>query len=233
MVVPEKERDPIMMPKSFEDYVLLLKEMQKTKDKTNRDINDIKQTEAVRITKINAEYEFEYFVNREAAKVKYGEDVETIGIGPVIYCFKRGKLSNSGKDLTAEQIKWLRDIGLIVVPENERDPIMAPKSFEDYVLILKEMSKNKIDINVIKADNKMRIMKNDNGYDFQIVHKSEIMVNGKRTIANALEYNQDDLMAIGTKIYYLRKGKYSASTYLTIDQKQTLLNIGFKFSKGI
>ena len=233
MVVPEKERDPIMMPKSFEDYVLLLKEMQKTKDKTNRDINDIKQTEAVRITKINAEYEFEYFVNREAAKVKYGEDVETIGIGPVIYCFKRGKLSNSGKDLTAEQIKWLRDIGLTVVPENERDPIMAPKNFEDYVLLFKEMSKNKIDINVIKADNKMRIMKNDNGYDFQIVHKSEIKVNGKRTIANALEYNQDDLMAIGTKIYYLRKGKYSASTYLTIDQKQTLLNIGFKFSKGI
>ena len=233
MVVPENERDPIMMPKSFEDYALLLKEMQKTQDKTNRDINDIKQTEAVRITKINAEYEFEYFVNREAAKVKYGEDVETIGIGQVIYCFKRGKLSNSGKDLTAEQIKWLRDIGLMVVPENERDPIMAPKSFEDYVLILKEMSKNKIDINVIKADNKMRIMKNDNGYDFQIVHKSEIMVNGKRTIANALEYNQDDLMAIGTKIYYLRKGKYSASTYLTIDQKQTLLNIGFKFSKEI
>ena len=135
--------------------------------------------------------------------------------------------------MTTEQIKELRNIGLNVVPENERDPIMAPKNFEDYVLLFKEMSKNKIDINVIKADNKMRIMKNDNGYDFQIVHKSEIMVNGKRTIANALEYNQDDLMAIGTKIYYLRKGKYSASTYLTIDQMQTLLNIGFKFNKGV
>ena len=232
MVVPENERDPIMMPKSFEDYALLLKEMQKTQDKTNRDINDIKQTEAVRITKINADYEFEYFANREEAKSKYGENVEVIGIGLVIYRFKRGQI-HSVKDLDAKQIKELRNIGLNVVPENERDHIMAPKNFEDYVLLFKEISKNKIDINVIKADNKMRIMKNDNGYDFQIVHKSEIMVNGKRTIANALEYNQDDLMAIGTKIYYLRKGKYSASTYLTIDQKQTLLNIGFKFSKGI
>ena len=232
MVVPENERDPIMMPKSFEDYALLLKEMQKTQDKTNRDINDIKQTEAVRITKINADYEFEYFANREEAKCKYGENVEVIGIGLVIYRFKRGQI-HSVKDLDAKQIKELRNIGLNVVPENERDHIMAPKNFEDYVLLFKEISKNKIDINVIKADNKMRIMKNDNGYDFQIVHKSEIMVNGKRTIANALEYNQDDLMAIGTKIYYLRKGKYSASTYLTIDQKQTLLNIGFKFSKGI
>ena len=33
------------------------------------------------------------------------------------------------------------------------------------------MQENKIDINAIKIDNKMRIMKNDNGYDFQIVYK--------------------------------------------------------------
>ena len=232
-VVPENERDPIMKPKSFDDYVLLLKEMQKTQDKADRDINGIKQAEVVRITKINDEYEFEYFANKEEAKSKYGEDVEKISIGYVINCFKRGKFSGSGKDLTAEQIEGLRDIGLMVVPEKERDPIMAPKNFEDYVLLFKEMSKNKIDINVIKSDNKMRIMKNDNGYDFQIVYKKQRRVNGKQVIANALEYNQDDLMAIGLKINNLKRGMYSSNTYLTIDQMQVLLSIGFKFNKGI
>ena len=233
MVVPENERDPIIMPKSFEEYVLLLKEMQKAQDKTGRDINSIKVKEVVRITKINDEYAFEYFVNREDAQKKYGENVETIGIGQVISYFKRGKLSSSGKNLMAEQIKMLRDIGLRVVTEKERDSIMEPKRFEDYVELLKKLQENKIDINAIKGNDKMRIIKNDNGYDFQIVHKKIKCANGKQTIANALEYNQDDLMTIGQKIDKLRRGQYSISTYLTIDQMQTLLDIGFKFNKGI
>ena len=233
MVVPENERDPIIMPKSFEEYVLLLKEMQKAQDKTGRDINSIKVKEVVRITKINDEYAFEYFVNREDAQKKYGENVETIGIGQVISYFKRGKLSSSGKNLMAEQIKMLRDIGLRVVTEKERDSIMEPKRFEDYVELLKKLQENKIDINAIKGSDKMRIIKNDNGYDFQIVHKKIKRANGKQTIANALEYNQDDLMTIGQKIDKLRRGQYSISTYLTIDQMQTLLDIGFKFNKGI
>ncbi len=232
-VVPENERDPIMMPKSFEDYVLLLKEMQKSKDNTCRDINSIKQKEVVRITKINDEYEFEYFANKEEATKKYGENVEVIGIGVVIYCFKRGKSSSGKQNLTAEQIKELRDIGLKVIPENERDPIMMPKSFDDYAELLKKLQENKIDINAIKIDNKMRIMKNDNGYDFQIVYKKQRRVNGKQVIANTLEYNQDNLMMIGLKINILRRGMYSVITYLTIDQMQTLLSIGFKFNKGI
>ncbi len=232
MVVPENERDPIMMPKSFEDYVLLLKEMQKTQDKTNRDINDIKQAEAVRITKINAEYEFEYFENREAAKSKYGENVEVIGIGIILCWFKRGKI-HIGKDLTVEQVKQLRNNGLMVIPENERDPLMEPKSLEDYVELLKKMQENKIDVNEIKGDDKIRIIKNDNGYDFQIVHKKTKYVNGKTVIANKEEYFRNDLMTIGHKIICLRNGKYSVSTYLTIDQMQILLNIGFKFNKGI
>ena len=233
MVVLENERDPIMEPKSFDDYLLLLKEMQNAKDKTGRDINDFKKNEVVKITKINDGYEFEYFANREDAKSKYGEDVEIIGIGHVINHFKRGISSSGFKDLTVEQIKQLRDIGLMVVLENERDPIMMPKSFEDYVELLKELQENKIDINAIKAADKIRIIKNDNGYDFQIIHKKQRMVNGKPAIANALEYNQDDLMAIGQKIDKLRNGKYSVNTYLTIDQMQTLLSIGFKFNKGI
>ena len=110
---------------------------------------------------------------------------------------------------------------------------MEPKIFKDYVELLKKLQGNKIDINAIKTKDKIRIIKNDIGYDFQIVHKSEIRVNGKLTIANTLEYNQDDLMGIGIKINSLRNGKYSDSTYLTIDQMQTLLNIGFKFNKGI
>ena len=87
---------------------VLLKEMQKSKDKTGHDINSIKSLEVVRITKINADYEFEYFANREEAKSKYGENVEVIGIGLVIYYFKRGKISSSKKDLTAEQIKQVK-----------------------------------------------------------------------------------------------------------------------------
>ena len=231
-VVPENERNPIMEPKSFDDYLLLLKEMQKTQDNTGRDINSIKYEEVVRITKINDEYEFEYFANSEEAKSKYGEDVETIGVGYVINRFKRGK-SAGKKDLNFEQINGLRDIGLKVVPENERNPIMEPKSFEDYVELLKELQENKIDINAIKVADKIRIIKNDNGYDFQIIHKKQRMVNGKPAIANALEYNQDDLMTIGVKINHLRKGLYIPGNYLTVYQMQTLLDIGFKFNKGI
>ena len=110
MVVTEKERDPIIMPKSFDDYLLLLKEMQNTKDKTGRDINDIKQAEIVRITKINDEYEFEYFANKEEAKNKYGEDVETIGLGLKSKLLRQGKYSNQTY-LTIDQMNTLLSIG--------------------------------------------------------------------------------------------------------------------------
>ena len=232
MVVLENERDHIIIPKSFDDYLLLLKEMQEAQDKTDHDINDIKDRELVRITKINDEYEFEYFANREEAKNKYGEDVEIIGIGTVVCSFKRGK-SSRGKDLTAEQIEGLRNIGLRVVPENERDPIMEPKSFEDYVLLLKKLQENKIDINTIKAADKMRIIKNDSGYDFQFIYIEKKKIKSKTVIVNKEEYFQEDLMTIGNKINYLRNGKYSIRTYLTIDQMKILLSIGFKFNKGI
>ena len=232
MVAPENERDPIMMPKSFEDYVLLLKEMQKTQEKTGHDINDIKNRELVRITKINADYEFEYFINKEGVEKKYGKNLETISIGYVISCFKKGK-NTSKKDLEYWQIKLLRDAGLMVVTEEEREPIMEPKSFEDYVELLKKLQENKIDINAINTNDKIRITKNDSSYDFRIVHKKQRRVNGKPVCINATEYNQDDLIGIGTKIRHLRKGKYSNPTYLTVEQMQILLNIGFKFNKGI
>ena len=151
--------------------------MQKSQDKTGRDINSIKSEEVVRITKINADYEFEYFANREEAKSKYGENVEVIGIGLVIYWFKRGKKKGSYLDLTAEQIKGLRNIGLNVVPENERDPIMAPKSFEDYALLLKEMQKSQDktsrDINSIKALEVVRITKINADYEFEYFANKE------------------------------------------------------------
>ena len=229
MVVTEKERDPIIMPKSFDDYLLLLKEMQNTKDKTGRDINDIKQAEIVRITKINDEYEFEYFDNREKAKEIYGENVDTIGIGSVINHFKRGKLSSSGKDLTVEQIEGLRNIGLMVVLENERDPITEPKSFDDYLLLLKEMQNTKDktgrDINDIKQAEIVRITKINDEYEFEYFANKEEAKN---------KYGEDvETIGLGKKINNLRNGKYSISTYLTIDQMQTLLDIGFKFNKGI
>ncbi len=235
MVVPEKERDPIIMPKRFDDYLLLLKEIQNAKDKTDRDINDIKDRELVRIAKINDAYKFEFFANMEEAKSKYGENVDTIGIGKVICNFKRGKNSGGANDLAPTQIEQLKDpkVGLEVKLEKERDHIMEPKSFDDYVLLFKEMQKNKIDINTIKAADKIRIIKNDSGYDFQIVHQKQRRVNGKQVTANTEEYGQDDLMAIGKKIVLLRKGKYSDRTYLTVGQMQILLSIGFKFNKGI
>ena len=190
------------MPKSFDDYFLLLKEMQNAKDKTGRDINSIKQAEVVRITKINDEYEFEYFENREEAKSKYGEDVEIIGIGVVISCFKRGK-NSSEKDLTAEQIKWLRDIGLMVVPEKERDPIIMPKSFDDYILLLKEMQKTKDktgrDINSIKQSEVVRITKINDEYEFEYFANREEAKN---------KYGEDvETIGVGDVIYWFKRGK--------------------------
>ena len=145
--------------------------MQNSKGKTSRDINNIKFLEAVKIIKINDEYAFEYFANRKEAKSKYGENVETISIGYVINYFKRGKSSSGHHDLTAEQIKQLRDIGFKVVSENERDPIMKPKRFDDYVLLLKEMQKAKDktcrDINDINSREVVRITKINDGYEFE------------------------------------------------------------------
>ena len=99
-----------MKPKSFEDYVLLLKEMQNTKNKTGCDINSINRRKVVRITKINDEYEFGYFANKEEANSKYGEDVETIGIGAKINLLRNSKYSVSTY-LTIDQMQTLLDIG--------------------------------------------------------------------------------------------------------------------------
>ena len=230
-IVSEKERDPIMEPKCFEDYVALLKALQNAKDKTGRDINSIKYAEVVYIAKINDEYNFEYFDNREKAKAQYGDDAKIIGIGQVIGKFKMGKSSSGANDLEPIQIEQLvaPPVGLKVVT----DPILKPGSFDDYVLLFKEMPKNEIDINAIVVADKMRISKNENGYKLQIVHKERKTVNGKRVTVNTKEYGQDDLIGIGDKIKFLRKGQYSSCTYLTVGQMQTLLSIGFKFNKGI
>ena len=222
-VVPENEKDPIMMPKSFDDYLLLLKEMQNTKDKTGRDINDIKQAEIVRITKINDEYKFEYFANKEEAKSKYGENVDTIGIGLVINHFKRGKLSSSGKDLTVEQIEGLRNIGLMVVLENERDPIIMPKSFEDYVELLKEMQNTKDktgrDINSIKYAEVVRITKINDEYEFEYFANKE---EAKSKYGKAVE-----IISIGYFIRCFKMGKLNSSGKdLTTEQIKELRDIG-------
>ena len=172
--------------------------MQNTKDKTDRDINNFKKNEVVKITKINGDYEFEYFANREEARNKYGEDVETIGIGVVINHFKRGKSSNGNQDLTVEQIKQLRDIGLMVVTEKERDPIIMPKSFDDYLLLLKEMqnAKDKTghDINDIKQKEVVRITKINDEYEF------EYFANREEAKNKYGEYYVETI-GIGQKIY--------------------------------
>ena len=232
-VVPETERDHILCPKCFDDYVDLLKKLQEVKSKIGHDINNIKSKEVVRITKVNNDYAFEYFDDRKKAEEVYGKNVDAIGIGDIVYWYKKGKGSNGKKDLESSQIKQLKDIGLIVLSEKERDPLINPKNFNDYVELLRKMQENRIDINVIKQADRMRIIKKEIGYDFQIIHREKRKLNGNVVIINADEYDQDDLLAIGIKINLLKNGKYSASTYLTIDQMQTLLNIGFKFNKGI
>ena len=232
-VVPETERDHILCPKCFDDYVDLLKKLQEVKSKIGHDINNIKSKELVRITKVNNDYAFEYFDDRKKAEEVYGKNVDAIGIGDIVYWYKKGKGSNGKKDLESSQIKQLKDIGLIVLSEKERDPLINPKNFNDYVELLRKMQENRIDIKVIKQADRMRIIKKEIGYDFQIIHREKRKLNGNEVIINADEYDQDDLLAIGIKINLLKNGKYSASTYLTIDQMQTLLNIGFKFNKGI
>ena len=216
------EVNHVLNPRSFEDYVSLLKEMQKAKDKTDRDINDFKQKEVVKITKINGEYEFEYFENREEARKKYGKDVEVIGIGQIINRFKRGK-SSSGKDLTAEQVKQLRNIGLRVVTEKERDPLMEPKSFDDYVELLKEMQNSKEktgrDINNIKSLEVVRITKINDDYGF------EYFVNREEA---SKKYGEDvEIIGIGQVIYYFKRGKFSGSRKdLTVERVNQLRDIG-------
>ena len=102
-----------------------------------------------------------------------------------------------------------------------------------YVLLLQKLQENKIDINAIKVADKIRIIKNDNGYDFQFIHREKKNIKGKTVTTNKEEYYQDDLMAIGVKIKHLRNGLYIHGNYLTVYQMQTLLNIGFKFNKGV
>ncbi len=233
IIAQKKERNPILEPQNFNDYVLVLQKLQNAKDKTGYDINNILWGVVIKVTKINDDYEFEFYNNWEQAKSKNGDDITgLIRIGLFINKFKRGK--NSRKDdLKPNQIKQLRDVGLVVVPEKERNHIMNPKSFEDYVLVLQELQKNKININTIQNRDKIRITKIDNSYSFQIIHLEIKMVNGQIINLNAEEYRQPDLLGIGAKIGSYKNGKHSGSLYLTIDQMQTLLNIGFKFNKGI
>ena len=223
------EVDPILNPRSFEDYILLLKEMQNSKDKTGYDINNIKFLEVVRISKINGEYEFEYFANREEVRKKYGEDEEIIGIGRIINCFKRGKNINE-KDLTAEQINELRNTGLMVVTEKERDHIMMPKSFDDYVKVLQALQNAKdktgCDINNIKFLEVVRITKINDEYEFEYFANRE---EAKK------KYGEDvEIIGIGTVICSFKRGKSSSGHQdLTVEQIKQLKDIGFKFNKGI
>ena len=232
-VVPETERDHILCPKCFDDYVDLLKKLQEVKSKIGHDINNIKSKEVVRITKVNNDYAFEYFDDRKKAEEVYGKNVDAIGIGDIVYWYKKGKGSNGKKDLESSQIKQLKDIGLIVLSEKERDPLINPKNFNDYVELLRKMQENRIDINVIKQADRMRIIKKEIGYDFQIIHREKRKLNGNVVIINADEYDQDDLLGIGAKISSYKNGKHSGSLYLTVEQMQSLLSIGFKFNKGI
>ena len=217
----EKERDYIMDPKSFDDYIFLLK---KLKVRTGCDLNNIESDVVIRATKINEDYDFEYFENKEKAKEKYGKNVKTIGIGRVLYWLKRGKSTSGFKNLDDHQIEQLISIGLEIKLENERDPLMEPKSFEDYVFLLRKLQENNIDINKINSSVKLKIFKIDDSYKFEL-YDNNIEVNNTSD-ATWKNRKQSKLIAIGGIINRFKRGKNNSQKDLEPEQINKLRYIG-------
>ena len=236
IVIPKNERDPILMPRDFDDYFAIIK---KIKEETNVDINSIKSDAVIVITKVNNTYEFKFPDDTILGKSKYDNLLKNsncsrlIHIGAIIRSFKRGERDGNGRALEQDQIDDLKQLGLMVKLEKDRDHIMEPKCVEDYVLILKEIMATKAyDINEIKKEDRLRIIRTADGYSFQIILRKTISKNGKSVTANVDEYDQPDLMKFGGRISELRRGRsLNGRKNLSATQIDALLAIGFKFNK--
>ena len=134
-------------------------------------------------------------------------------------------------DLSSEEIKTLRDIGLYVISEKNRDHILYPKNFEDYFNLLKKLQESGIDINSIIASDNLRIIKFNSIYKFEIIKKNvKKAKDDSNNTLNNLESNQVNIIKIGKKVTAFRKGKNSVATDsepLSDDNLENLQSIGF------
>lgn len=233
----KQEYDHFLNPQNFLDYANILKKLQEA----GYDLNDIKFDSKLKVEKVNDSYKFT-IIRKKLKKVgqvyvidnktEYN-DPNLIKIGRKLYYYEKGKKYQFEEsiDLNSEEIKILRDIGLYVISEKNRDHILYPKNFEDYFNLLKKLQESGIDINSIIASDNLRIIKFNSIYKFEVIKK-----NGKKAkddsnnTLNNLESNQVNIIKIGKKVTAFRKGKNSVTTDsepLSDDNLENLQSIGF------
>lgn len=197
-----KERDIILNPKSFLDYMAILKKLQED----GYNLNDIYFTDKLKITKESNKYKLE--IIKEDSKEYKIPGLMTIG--QKLYCFKRGKYNNSpsSRDLTPDEIAILNTLGFKLAIE---------KASIDYIELLKRLKESGYDINKIKYYDKVKITKNNHEFKLEIINENDPL------------YNQPNLILIGPHVLSFKKGKkfqYSGPTDLSSDEITRLQNIG-------
>lgn len=233
----KQEYDHFLNPQNFLDYANILKKLQEA----GYDLNDIKFDSKLKVEKVNDSYKFT-IIRKKLKKVgqvyvidnktEYN-DPNLIKIGRKLYYYEKGKKYQFEEsiDLNSEEIKTLRDIGLYVISEKNRDHILYPKNFEDYFNLLKKLQESGIDINSIIASDNLRIIKFNSIYKFEIIKKNvKKAKDDSNNTLNNLESNQVNIIKIGKKVTAFRKGKNSVATDsepLSDDNLENLQSIGF------
>lgn len=233
----KQEYDHFLNPQNFLDYANILKKLQEA----GYDLNDIKFDSKLKVEKVNDSYKFT-IIRKKLKKVgqvyvidnktEYN-DPNLIKIGRKLYYYEKGKKYQFEEsiDLNSEEIKILRDIGLYVISEKNRDHILYPKNFEDYFNLLKKLQESGIDINSIIASDNLRIIKFNSIYKFEIIKKNvKKAKNDSNNTLNNLESSQVNIIKIGKKVTAFRKGKNSVATDsepLSDDNLENLQSIGF------
>ena len=233
----KQEYDHFLNPQNFLDYANILKKLQEA----GYDLNDIKFDSKLKVEKVNDSYKFT-IIRKKLKKVgqvyvidnktEYN-DPNLIKIGRKLYYYEKGKKYQfeESVDLNSQEIKTLRDIGLYVISEKNRDHILYPKNFEDYFNLLKKLQESGIDINSIIASDNLRIIKFNSIYKFEIVKKNvKKAKDDSNNTLNNLESSQVNIIKIGKKVTAFRKGKNSVATDsepLSDDNLENLQNIGF------
>lgn len=233
----KQEYDHFLNPQNFLDYANILKKLQEA----GYDLNDIKFDSKLKVEKVNDSYKFT-IIRKKLKKVgqvyvidnktEYN-DPNLIKIGRKLYYYEKGKKYQFEEsiDLNSEEIKTLRDIGLYVISEKNRDHILYPKNFEDYFNLLKKLQESGIDINSIIASDNLRIIKFNSIYKFEIIKKNvKKAKDDSNNTLNNLESSQVNIIKIGKKVTAFRKGKNSVATDsepLSDDNLENLQSIGF------
>lgn len=233
----KQEYDHFLNPQNFLDYANILKKLQEA----GYDLNDIKFDSKLKVEKVNDSYKFT-IIRKKLKKVgqvyvidnktEYN-DPNLIKIGRKLYYYEKGKKYQfeESVDLNSQEIKTLRDIGLYVISEKNRDHILYPKNFEDYFNILKKLQESGIDINSIIASDNLRIIKFNSIYKFEIIKKNvKKAKDDSNNTLNNLESSQVNIIKIGKKVTAFRKGKNSVATDsepLSDDNLENLQSIGF------